>query len=529
MHFTRNTNVLEFPLITQLASRVSPMHMNPSEPSSFTKTVLLRENGGEMAALIAAFDWSGTSLGSICDWPQSLRTTVSIMLHSPVPMVLLWGRDGVMIYNDAYAVIAAANHPRLVGSPVLEGWTEIAAFNANVMRIGMNGGTLSYRDKELTLYRSGSAEQVWMNLDYSPVLDETGDPGGVLCVVNETTDRVLANRRIGREGERLREMFQQAPGFMALLQGPEHVFEIINDAYLQLVGHRRDLIGKSVQQALPEIEGQGFLELLNKVFSTAEPFIGRNMPVTLQRQRDSALEKRFIDLVYQPITDSDGSVTGIFVEGHDVTERIQAEDTQKLLMREMDHRVKNLFAITSGMVTMSARSANSPQEMARTLRGRIEALARANNLINPEAVGSGEDTTLETLIRTILEPHSREATLETADGIALSGPPLAISGDAVTSMCLVLHELGTNSVKYGALSTDTGSIRIEWEQRDEELCLEWTEIAGPAISNPPQATGFGSILVKRSVMGQLGGRIEFDWRTEGLSVRMAIPLGRIVA
>ena len=107
----------------------------------------------------------------------------------------LWGEDGVMIYNDAYSVFAGGRHPRLLGSKVREGWPEVAAFNDHVMKVGLAGGTLAFRDQELTLYRNGEPEQVWMNLDYSPVLDENGAPAGVIAIVVETTERVLAERR----------------------------------------------------------------------------------------------------------------------------------------------------------------------------------------------------------------------------------------------------------------------------------------------------------------------------------------------
>nr|WP_293868368.1 PAS domain-containing sensor histidine kinase [uncultured Alsobacter sp.] len=143
---------------------------------------------------MTAFDWNETSLGPIAGWPQSLKTTVGLLLRSPIPIVLLWGADGVMIYNDPYSRFAGGRHPRLLGSRVREGWPEVADFNDNVMRVGLAGGTLSYKDQVLTLHRKGVPEQVWMNLDYSPVLDETGQPAGVLAIVVETTERVLAER-----------------------------------------------------------------------------------------------------------------------------------------------------------------------------------------------------------------------------------------------------------------------------------------------------------------------------------------------
>lgn len=151
--------------------------------------------GGDCAALIADLDWSGTPLGPIVGWPQSLKTATALLLRSPVPMVMLWGVDGVMLYNDAYSAFAGGRHPQLLGSKVREGWPEVAEFNDHVMRVGLAGGTLRYQDQELTLDRYGRPEQVWMDLDYSPVLDEAGESAGVICILAETTDRVTNARR----------------------------------------------------------------------------------------------------------------------------------------------------------------------------------------------------------------------------------------------------------------------------------------------------------------------------------------------
>jgi PAS domain S-box-containing protein len=154
----------------------------------------------EMKTLIAAFDWSSTSIGPIGSWPQSLKTTVDTVTASPVPLVLLWGPDGIMIYNDAYAGFAGSRHPKLLGSPVLEGWPEVADFNRHVMDVVLGGGTLSYKDKHLQLNRRGTPEDVWLNLDYSAVRDDKGNPAGVLAIVIETTQWVYA-ARAQRESE----------------------------------------------------------------------------------------------------------------------------------------------------------------------------------------------------------------------------------------------------------------------------------------------------------------------------------------
>ncbi|HEY3776602.1 MAG TPA: PAS domain S-box protein [Rhizomicrobium sp.] len=167
--------------------------------------------GGEMADRVRGFDWAATPLGPISSWPQSLRTAVGMVLLSPVPIVMLWGQDGIMIYNDAYSVFAGGRHPQLLGSKVREGWPEVAPFNDHVMKVGLAGGTLAYRDHELTLYRTGRPEQVWMNLDYSPMLDESGRPAGVMAIVVETTARVLAERALVESETWFREIADAAP------------------------------------------------------------------------------------------------------------------------------------------------------------------------------------------------------------------------------------------------------------------------------------------------------------------------------
>ncbi len=291
--------------------------------------------GGKIAELIAVFDWSRTSLGPIEGWSPILRTSISIALRSPVPIVMLWGADGVMIYNDAYSAFAGKRHPQLLGSKVLEGWPEVADFNAHVMDVVFRkGGTLQFADQELTLWRHGIAERLWTNLDYSPIVDEVGTPVAVIAFVVETTAKVTAEAWLSGERERLRQMFEQAPGFMAMMSGPEHVFDLTNAAYLQLVGHR-NVIGLPIRQALPEIEGQGFFELLDTVYLSGEPFIGRGMQAYIQLTPGAPLEERFVDLIYQPVRDPAGKVTGIFVQGADVTDAHLARQLERRMLEQL--------------------------------------------------------------------------------------------------------------------------------------------------------------------------------------------------
>ena len=147
-----------------------------------------------MHARIQSFDWSATDLGPIEDWPQHLLSAVDIITASPVPMTLLWGPNGILIYNDGYAALAGNRHPGLLGQPVATAWPEAAEFNADVLRTVLAGEALSFKDKHFVLNRRDGPDEVWMNLDYSPVRDASGTPVGVLAIVVETSQWVFAER-----------------------------------------------------------------------------------------------------------------------------------------------------------------------------------------------------------------------------------------------------------------------------------------------------------------------------------------------
>lgn len=315
------------------------------------------------SGLVRNFDWSNTSMGPKAVWPQSLRTTVEIVLNSPIAMVLMWGADHVMVYNDAYSVIAGARHPAALGGTVPAIWPEIWNWNSKILEAGFRGELLTYRDQHLVVERNGVSEDVWFDLFYTPIRGESSAVAGVLCTVLETTARVQAqqrqtkveeelrqfnerlekehevvhdaNRRLADETGFLRDLFEQAPSFMAVLRGPQHIFELANLPYQQLVG-RKDLIGKSVRAALPEVEEQGFIGVLDQVFQTGVSFVGKDIRVVLQTRPEGPMEERILDFVYQPIKAVDGSVSGIFVEGVDITERWQTEEWLRIAQEAGD-------------------------------------------------------------------------------------------------------------------------------------------------------------------------------------------------
>lgn len=474
---------------------------------------------GSAAQLVRDFAWGTTPLGRVETWPQSLKTATALLIHSPVPMVMLWGESGVMIYNDAYSVFAGHRHPALFGSNVREGWPEVADFNDNVMKVGLGGGTLAYQDQELTLHRKGYPEQVWMNLDYSPVLDEDGKPAGVIAIVIETTDRVLAERRNREEFQRLQRLFAQAPTFMAMVSGPDRRFTLVNPEYRKLIGGR-DVMGLTVRDALPEVVDQGFFDLLDHVFASGEAVTRAAQPILLRWRDEGPLEERFVDFVYQPIRDEDGTIAQVFVQGSDVTERVRAENHQRLLINELNHRVKNTLAAVQSIVTQTLRHAANPGDASRAITARIMALSGAHNVLTRE---SWDGADLRTLVETAIHPFQGPG----PDAFQLSGPDMRVGPYAAISISLALHELATNAVKYGALSTPAGRVRIGWSVgADQVFRLEWIETGGPVVT-PSDRRGFGSRLILQVLPDQLQGAAELEYRPAGIAFRLTASVDAV--
>lgn len=280
-------------------------------------------DGGEVGALMRMRDWAGSSLGAPDTWPQSLSSVVGLMLNSKFPMFVAWGNDFTFLYNDSYADILGAKHPAALGGRFQDIWSEIWDDVSPIVAQAMDSKASYFENLPLTMHRKGYDEQTWFTFSYSPVRDESGKVAGVFCACTETTGQVLAERHQAEELQRSKQIFQQAPGFIAVIRGSNHVFELANDAFIQLIG-QRDIIGKPVTEALPELRGQGFLELLDNVFATGELFVGRALPAKLQRAPGESLEERFVDFVYQPVRDARGVVSSIFVQGNDVTDAVRA-------------------------------------------------------------------------------------------------------------------------------------------------------------------------------------------------------------
>ncbi|MFB9290500.1 PAS domain-containing protein [Pseudoduganella plicata] len=291
-----------------------------------------------------AYDWAASPLGTPGDWPASLRAVVGLLLNSKFPMFLAWGPQLTFLYNDSYAEVLGDKHPTALGRPFQQVWAEIWDDLWPSANEALHGRATFHEDLPLLMNRKGFMEQTWFTFSYSPVYDEAGAVAGMFCACTETTERILTARHRAEEIERMRQLFQEAPGILAVLRSPSHVFEIANDAYLKLIG-RTDVVGRNVADVLPEVRDQGFVRLLDEVFASGEAHVGWEMPILLRRQPDAPLEERFVSFIFQPIRDHRGVVSGIFVEGSDVTDAVlamRALSESELRLRQLANTIPQL-------------------------------------------------------------------------------------------------------------------------------------------------------------------------------------------
>lgn len=240
---------------------------------------------------------------------------------------------------------------------------------------------------------------------------------------------------------------------------------------------------------------------------------------TVRRRKDGTLLD--ISLTVSPVRDSHGSIVGASKVARDISERKRAAERQVLLLREMNHRIKNIFAIANAVVGLSERTATTVQELARDVRARISALAIANELTLPD-VGLAEsylsqETTLFALVKALFAAHQ----VDGVERISIRGQDVPVHGNMLTSLALLLHEFSTNATKYGALSAPEGRIEIE-VRNDTDFSLIWREIGGPPVHQPDGPGGFGSQLEKATI-GSLQGSIEREWNPAGLKIFLRIP------
>jgi two-component sensor histidine kinase len=217
-----------------------------------------------------------------------------------------------------------------------------------------------------------------------------------------------------------------------------------------------------------------------------------------------------------------GHMFGVFL---DVTGRKQAEEGSELLAGEMSHRVKNLLAIALALTRISSRSTSTAAEMAKELTGRLGALGRAHDIVRPLPGDQGKAALLGDVISILLSPYDDMGAF--AGRIRVAVPRMGVGETAATAIALVFHELATNSLKYGALSAETGTLDISGTTEDDRISVSWTERGGPPIAQGERSSGYGSKLVERSISAQLGGSITYEWSADGLVAQLEMSSAKL--
>lgn len=513
--------------------------------------------GGEMGERIRAYDWAATPLGPPQGWPQTLKTVIRLMLSTQHPMFMWWGPQLIQFYNDAYSrSIGPERHPSALGQRGPDCWAEIWDVIGWQIEQVMAGGDATWHQNQLVpITRHGKREDVYWTYSYSPI-DEPSAPngvGGVLVVCTETTEQVLSAQRLREAEQTWRTLFDQAPGFISILSGPDHVFEYANQRYIDFIGSR-DFIGKPIREVIPEIEGQGFIAILDDVYRTGHSHAGSATPIYFER---GSTQLRYRDFVYQPIRDARGAIRAVLVIGFDVTERVlsakkleEADTRKNQFLAMLGHELRNPLAGIQNAATFLARAdGDDPRnpKLIDMIQRQVSHLTHlAEDLLDIASISQGktrlrmESLEVAPLVHDAVElVHPLLEEKQHALSVHLAEEPLRIRGDRARLMQCISNVV-TNAAKY----TDPGgSIRLIGRRADThaeivvsdngigiapELLPHVFDIftqGEPGLSRSKGGLGIGLAIVKE-VIALHGGEVvvHSDGDGQGATFSLRIPL-----
>lgn len=459
-----------------------------------------------------------------------------ILSASPNPYVLL-DTDLVIVWmNDAYLSVTMRRRERLLGRKLFDAFPSEGTSHEQLMA-SFETVLDSGEPDEIALIRydieapDGTSETRYWSATHTPIFKE----GSLRYILQHTVDVTeLENLRRARdemgviqrarsvqdqnlslrsETRRLLDLFNQAPGFTAVLVGPEHRFGMANEAYCELVG-RDDLLGRPVSEAIPEISEQGFMDTLDRVYETGRPYFGRREKVALNSKNQSEPRARFLNFIFQPVMEDDGTVGGIIVQGYDVTEEVLSLERQELLVNELNHRVKNTLSIVQGLAMQSFKRDDVDQALA-VFNARLKSLAAAHNLLTESFWGEAE-------VHDVLTKAAEAAAGDAMERITLEGESTRLPPQMAVTLAMIVHELCTNALKYGALSNEEGSVTASWHERSgdpSQFVFEWKETGGPPVTEP-EKHGFGTRLISRGIGDSATSGATMKFEPDGLRFEM---------
>jgi len=482
-----------------------------------------------MPALIRAKDWSKTTLGCADRWPASLKLVVELLLASGFPMAVRWGPDFVMIYNDGYRPILGDKHPLALGLPFRMVWPEVQTQLAPLHESILSGERSAFfaEDLILKIQRHGSQwEEAHFTVSYSPIPDARAPSGvgGVLITAVETTNRVRMEEALRRSEEKYRS---------AMYLGRIGSWEIdIVKGVRTWTREGMALFGIDLPDGLGQVGGHSD-EFYQAMHPEDRPLLGEYHAIA-DKEDSFQAEYRILKADgsicwlagYGRVLDRqpDGKAHHVINVATDVTERKNAEAHQRFLLQELSHRSKNLLTIVQSIADQSLRYSKDQKDFQNRLSGRLSGLAASNALL---ARGDWRGSSLRELIEFQLAPFIDL----TSPQLEISGPEVNLAADASQAIGLALHELATNAVKYGALSSSRGRLGISWSIYQASsaagLNLDWRERDGPPVI-PPTHRGFGHVVIKSMIEQSVRGTVELDFAKQGLHWSLQAPGGIFV-
>lgn len=473
---------------------------------------------GECSQLLRSFNWAESPLGPEASWETELRTLVGVMMGSLQPMLIVWGPAQITLYNDGYAAMCGERHPQAFGRPFRDLWFDIWDQVDPIITAAYAGQGTSMSDIEFIMHRNGYPEEAHFAFSYTPVRDSAGVVLGMFCACTETTAEVKLQRAERSQRDRFIQVFELSPGGIAMLTGPDHVFDFANDQYFSMVGASRDIIGKPVATAVAEVVSQGFIDLLDDVYRTGTPYVARAVPVSLNRGPAGEAQDCIIDLTYQPMRSEAGEITGILVQAQDVTDRVAEERHRELLSHELGHRLKNQLAMVQAIASQTLRGAKDMPTARRVLAERLSVLGEAHDAIVRGGVGASN---VSDIVRGMQAIHEDPA----APRFDITGSDLKIGSRPALSLSLILHELATNAHKHGALSSQDGRIALDWRlaNHGRRFVLVWQESGGPPVRQVPDE-GSGARLIRAGLAGTADCEVDLTYAPSGVRCSISADL-----
>jgi PAS domain S-box-containing protein len=452
-----------------------------------------------------------------------------LFITSPTPFLILAPdapRFTIKEVNQAYLAATMRTRNALIGRPLFEafpnnpddsGATGVANLRASLERAlaTKRPNTMAVQKYDIPHPRGGFEERWWDPVN-TPVLDEAGEVAEIVHHVTDVTRRQRAERALHESEARWREVFERMDeGFEIdeMILGPDGRavdlrYVEVNAAWERHLGIPREMIvGRRATEMFPPEETEFWVPLYGRVAETGEP---------ARIERYVAPVRRWLELIAYRL--QAGRVAVLL---RDVTARHAAEERQALLSREVDHRAKNVLAVVQAALRLT-RAPNVPSYV-RAIEGRVAALARAQTLLADDRwAGADLLTLLRGELAAFLDAEARPRA-------ELGGPAVTLPAGAAQPFAMAVHELGTNAVKYGALSVPGGCVRVTWELESGSagrLRFRWTEEGGPRIEREPERSGFGTRVLDSTVRGQLGGTMALAWEASGLVCEIKVPLAR---